>query len=161
MTAIRPDLLRALAPADAAAVLRLGTSRHVACGSNIFGLGEPADCLFVIDTGRVALTLPVQVGGRHEHVLIEERVSGDTIGWSALIPPHRFTLNATADLECDLVVLGRETLFDHLQAHPAVGFTIARSVAETIGRRLQVFQAMWLRQMQRVVKVHAPRPGQP
>ena len=43
--------------------------------------------------------------GREEDVLIEEREAGQTLGWSALIPPHRFTLKATAPLDTDVLAL--------------------------------------------------------
>jgi hypothetical protein len=44
-------------------------------------------------------------------------------------------------------------LLDHLAAHPDIGYRVALNVAAVIGRRLQVLQAMWLREMQRVVEL--------
>ena len=134
-------------------MLHLGSRQRVASGAAIFKLGGPADSLFVVERGRVALTLPLQVCGREEDVLIEERAAGETVGWSALIPPHRFTLNAIAQVDSDVLVIRSDALLTHLRAHPDVGFTIARNVAEIVGQRLQVFQAMWLRQIQRVVEL--------
>jgi hypothetical protein len=32
-----------------------------------------------------------------------------------------------------------------------VGYAVTRNLAAVIGQRLQVFQAMWLREMQRVI----------
>jgi CRP-like cAMP-binding protein len=153
MTRQQPDLLRGLDPADAEDVIALGTHMQVPSGSALFRLGEPADNLFVVSRGRIALTLPMQISGREEDVLIEERLPGETIGWSALIPPHRFTLKATAQLDTDVLSISRAELLEYLRTHPVVGYTVARNVAEIIGQRLQIFQAMWLRQMQRVVEM--------
>ena len=44
-------------------------------------------------------------------------------------------------------------LLDHLAARPDIGYRVALNVAAVIGRRLQVLQAMWLREMQRVVEL--------
>ena len=102
--------------------------------------------------GRIALTLPIQIRGGEEEVLVEETLPGETVGWSGLVPPHRFTLNATAAIDSELLGFPRASVLDHFAAHPAVGHTVTRNLAAVIGHRLQVFQTMWLREMQRVVE---------
>jgi CRP-like cAMP-binding protein len=151
MNAPCPDLFRGLWPDAATGVMALGAPQPVPSGTELFRLGDPADRLFVVTRGRIALTLPMQIAGREEDLLIEERTPGETVGWSALIPPHRFTLKATAQVDGEVVAFARDDLLDYLTRHPAVGFTIASNIAEIVGERLQVFQAMWLRQMQHVV----------
>jgi CRP-like cAMP-binding protein len=150
------ELLSGLAPEDCAAVLALGSETHLAGGQVLFDLGSDATNLYVVRQGLIALTLPMDVRGQAQDVLIEERGPGQTVGWSALIPPHRFTLKATAPLGTDLLVLPRRALAEYLDAHPAAGYQVTRNVAAIVGQRLQVFQAMWLRQMQRVVKLTYP-----
>jgi CRP-like cAMP-binding protein len=146
-----PDVLEGLAAADAAEILALGRPITLSRGDVLFALGATADDIYVIDRGRIALTLPIQVRGREENILVEERAPGQAVGWSALIPPHRFTLMATAPLETHVVALGREALLGHFEARPRVGLAVLRNVAAIVGQRLQVVQAMWLREMQRVV----------
>ncbi len=151
MATIDCDLVAGLPPLDAAGVLSLGTPMSLSAGAVLFGLGSEADSLYLIRRGRINLTLPLHVGGREEDVLIEERTPGQTVGWSALIPPHRFTLTATAPLPTEVTVFRRTTLLEYLQGRPDVGYALAMNVAALVGQRLQVFQAMWLREMQRVV----------
>lgn len=152
MASTQPDLLRGLPDDEAARVMALGSRVSLPSGGELFRLGASADGVFVIERGRIALTLPIQVGGREEDILVEERVVGQTVGWSGLIPPHRFTLRATAPLESEVVALPRAALLDFFAAHPAVGYLVTRNLASVMGQRLQVFQAMWLREMQRVVE---------
>jgi CRP-like cAMP-binding protein len=148
-----PNLFRGLWPDAASGVMVLGAPRAVTSGTELFHLGQRADHFFVITRGRVALTLPMQIAGREEGVLIEERLEGETIGWSALIPPHKFTLTAVAQVDGEVLVFGRDDLLQFLSQHPTAGYTIARNIAEIVGERLQVFQAMWLRQMQHLVEL--------
>ncbi len=76
------------------------------------------------------------------------------VGWSALIPPYRFTLNGRRPSSTPRCWRSRASaLLEHFAAHPAVGYLVARNVAAVVGQRLQVFQAMWLREMQRVVEL--------
>ena len=149
MTGTHPDLLKSL-PADTAqAVLALAGRFAVPAGAVLFPLGATAEQLFVIERGRINLTLPMEVYGREEDILVEERSAGQTVGWSALIPPHRFTLKATAQIDTDLFAFPQGALQAHLAAHPEVGYQVMTNLAATVGQRLQVFQAMWLREMKR------------
>ena len=155
MNDVQAELVRGLEPADAEGVLALGTRRTLAPAAVLFDLGEAADRMYLITRGRIALTLPMQVLGRHEDVLVEERLPGETIGWSALVPPHRFTLKASAALETDVLAFARGALLEHFARRPAVGYAVTQNVAAIMGQRLQVFQAMWLRQVQNMVELRS------
>ena len=119
----------------------------------LFELGGAADHLYVIDRGRVNLTLPMQVFGHEEDILVEERLAGQTLGWSALIPPHRFTLKATAQIDTELLAFRAGRCSTTSPPTRAVGYAVVGNVAATVGQRLQVFQAMWLREMKRVLEL--------
>ena len=155
MTTHPPDFLQGLAPDEVADVLALGSRTTLPGGTVVFQLGAEAASLFLVERGRVDLTLPIQVGGRREELLVEERLPGQMVGWSALIPPHRFTLNAVAPLETELIAFPRVALLAHFAARPAVGYAVMAGVSAIIGHRLQVLQAMWLREMQRGVALRS------
>ena len=151
MTSDASELLSGLSAEEAAEVKALGSSVRLAAGDVLFRLGSEADRLFVVERGRIALSLPMRVGGHEEDVLVEERLPGQAVGWSALVPPHRFTLTAVAQLDTEVLALPRNALLAHFAARPAVGYAVTRNVAAVTGQRLQVFQTMWVREMQRSV----------
>lgn len=150
-----PEFVAGLIPEEAGAVLALANRTRLAAGTVLFRLGDDANSLYLVDRGRVALTLPMQVQGREQDILVEERTAGQTVGWSALIPPHHFTLKATAQIETEVLAISREALHAHLATRPEVARTLTMNLASVIGQRLQVFQAMWLREMQRVVELRS------
>ena len=150
------ELLNGISSAEAEQVLKLGTRMVVPAGTSLFRLGDPADRLFLVDRGRIKLTLPMLVRGREEDVFVEERAPGQAVGWSALIPPYRFTLTATAaPYDAKVIALSREGLLKYFAGNPAAGQKIALNLAVVIGHRLQLFQTMWLREMQRTVEAHS------
>lgn len=149
----QPDILRGLTPDQARQILALGVRTTIASGAELFHLGDEATNIYLISRGRIRLTLPMQVRGHAEDVLVEERAPGQTVGWSALIPPYCFTLTATAPLETEVIALSRNALSEYFAAHPAVGYTVTLNVAAVVGHRLELFQAMWLREMQRMVEI--------
>ncbi len=149
----QPDLLAGLTREEALETLALGTRISLTSGAELFGLGSQADHLFLVERGRIKLTLPMRVQGHQEDILVEEKMPGQTVGWSALIPPHRFTLRATTLLESELIALPREALLAFFERRPSVGGAIWMNLAVVIGQRLQMFQAMWVREMQRMVEL--------
>jgi CRP-like cAMP-binding protein len=149
------ELLNGLSPAESEQVMALGTRLMVPSGGTLFRLGDPADCIFLPVRGRIRLTLPMQLRGREEEILIEEKSPGQTVGWSALIPPHRFTLSARAPLETELIALEREALREFFERSPRIAYKISLNLAMVVGHRLQLLQTMWLREMQRTIELRS------
>jgi CRP/FNR family transcriptional regulator, cyclic AMP receptor protein len=147
------ELLNGLSSAEVDQVLALGKRITVPNGGSLFRLGDEADRLFLIERGRIRLTFPMLVRGREEDVLMEEKSPGETVGWSALVPPYRFTLSATAPLETEVIALPREKLCAYCESSPAVGFRIGMNLAILVGQRLQLVQAMWMREIERTVEL--------
>jgi CRP/FNR family cyclic AMP-dependent transcriptional regulator len=149
------EVLRGLGTADVERTLALGSRISLSSGDELFPLGGVAHCLYLISHGQINLTLPMRVRDRDTHVLVEERAAGQTVGWSALIPPNRFTLRATAAVDTEVIALPRDAMEQLFHAHPEIGYMVSLNVAEVIGHRLQVFQAMWLREVARMIELRA------
>jgi CRP-like cAMP-binding protein len=149
---MKADLLNGLPEEEAGRILALGTRIIVTAGAKLFHLGDEADSVYLVSRGLLRLTLPINVFTREEEVMVEERAVGQTVGWSALIPPYRFTLSATAPVETEVIALPRETLASYFAMHPETGYAVSLNLSSVIGNRLQLFQAMWLREIQRVVE---------
>jgi len=155
MSSEQADMLHGVGAADAARVIALGSRVLVATGAQLFDLGAEAHDVYLIERGRIALTLPMRIGTQNEDVLVEERTSGQMVGWSGLTPPHRFTLKASAQIDTEVLVLPRWRLLEFFDANPQVGYVVMRNLASIVGQRLQVFQAMWLREIQRFVEARS------
>jgi CRP-like cAMP-binding protein len=129
----RLDLLNGLTAEEVGGAMSLGTRITLAAGAVLFQAGDSAGRIFFIRRGCIWLTLPVQVGGKEREELVEERTPGQTVGWSALIPPYRYTLKATAPVETELIALSRRALFQYSAAHPSVDRTLSRNISAVIG----------------------------
>jgi CRP-like cAMP-binding protein len=154
MPSSQPDLFLGLTAEDAQQALGLGVRMIVSSGAELFRLGDEADRIYLIASGGLKLTMPMQVRGCEQDVLVEERGPGQTVGWSALIPPYRFTLTATAPMETEVISFSREALQHHFLAYPEIGCAVFLNLAAVVGQRLQLFQTMWLREMGRMVELH-------
>lgn len=153
------ELLNGLSPVEEDQVLALGNRVLLPSGASLFRMGDPAESLFLVIRGRIRLTLPMHVHGKEQDILIEERMPGQTVGWSALVPPYHFTLSASAPLETEAIALPREKLREFCEASPAVGYKIVLNLAVVVSNRLQMVQAMWLREMQHIVEMKSSYIG--
>ena len=66
---------------------------------------------------------------------------------------YRYTLKATAALDTEAIALPREALSGYFATHPDIGYVVSLNLSSVIGQRLQLFQAMWLREVQRMVEL--------
>lgn len=130
-------------------VLALGVPRTMTEGEVIFHLGEETAGVYLVRRGRVNLTLPIRLGDQQEDILVEERVDGQLLGWSGLVPPYRFTLQAKTGMETELLFIPRSDLQTLFARRPEVAAGVYANLSRIIGQRLQVFQAMWARGVQR------------
>ena len=149
------DLFENLPPEQVNALLSLASPKSLPEGEELFGLGDEGKEVFLVAGGHVKLTLPVNVGDRQLDVMVGEMTPGHLVGWSGLIPPHRFTVRAVAAEDTKLLLLPRQDLLAFFSENPKVGHLVYSNLARIVGQRLMVFQTMWIREIQHVVKTRA------
>ena len=150
-TGMKFQLLEGLTEEQAAKVLALGQRRQIPSGTVLAPLGGEANSLFLVERGRIGLSLPLNLLGEQKDVFLEEKCPGETVGWSALVPPHRFTLTALAGMDSEVLALERAGLFELFRREREVGMTVLGNLTAMIGERLHKVQAMWAREIQRTV----------
>ena len=145
------ELLAGLSEVQRQAVAGLARERRSPAGETLFRLGEQADDLFIIQRGRVDLTFPLQVMGETREVRFKSLEAGRTLAWSALVPPHRLTMSASAATDVELLVLERRRLLELLGQQPAIGHLVMSNLAGVVATRFHELLALWVREVQRNV----------
>lgn len=107
---------------------------HLPAGTVVISAGEPADTFFVVRHGRVAIELNRPAGGP---VVLDSAHDGDIVGWSWLIPPHRWKFDARTTEPTSLVALDGACLRRKGEQDPALAHELLLRVAEVMDRRLQ------------------------
>ena len=147
------SLFHGLSMEQCQAFVPLARPHLVAKGEYLFRLGQLAPTLFIVRSGILELTMPLSMRGGEQEVAVEEARAGDTVAWSALIDPYRFTMSARAGSDVELLGFSPSDLRAALAAQPDIGLRILTNLAQVIARRLQVTQTMWTRELQRAVNV--------
>ncbi len=106
--------------------------------------GDPVDRLRLVLLGKMALDKRIQLG--HHGSVRRANVSivgpGGAMGWSALVPPHIFTLSGICLEPCKFITLDAGQLRDFVARNPQAGYRLMSGIAELVGTRLQDMTAM-------------------
>ncbi len=106
-------------------------------GETIISIDAQAENLYIVESGRVDLLLPIP-GGREIHV--RDVGPSDVFGWMALVEPRRFTGTARCAHESAVVELPASALEEIFASDPSRGYLVMQRVATLV--------AAWLRDTQ-------------
>jgi CRP/FNR family cyclic AMP-dependent transcriptional regulator len=121
-------------------------------GSIVLREGVDTPFLGAILSGRVALRLRVpELGDRITIVTIEP---GELIGWSAVVPPYRATVDAVATEATRVLAVDAAALRDLLKIDPGLASELLPLILESVSDRLG---ASW----QQLLDMYATREVQP
>ena len=107
---------------------------HFHPGQHLFHEGEPADTFYVIRHGRVSLEVHAPAG---PSVVVDSAHADDVVGWSWLVPPHRWLFDARATEETSAIAFDGACLRDRCDTDPAVGYALLQRVVQVMSTRLQ------------------------
>jgi signal transduction histidine kinase len=133
----RSELFGDLSKVDLAAIAEFCREEIYHEGEIVLVEDDPADRLFIVERGRLALEKKIQVG-RHStsrSATIGYVDPGKAAGFSTLTPPHIYSTSAICVEPVRVIVADGAKLFDYLQAHPAAGLKVMNTLAALIGSR--------------------------
>ena len=107
-------------------------------GTRIFEEGEHARFVYVVERGRVALTMRLdRPDGSVTHpTTVASLGPGEAFAWSAIVDPTVLTLSAQAVEDSNLVRIDGEKLREMLNSRRDVGYLVMVNVAKLLGGRL-------------------------
>ena len=128
------ELFSGISATTLASLTALAKNEEFAAGSTLYKPGDPADDLFVLDSGRVEFQI-----GRDERTSPAGFMlrKGEVFGWAALLEEHPRRIATARVLEKStlLRINGKQTL-EILEADPSSGFLVMRRLSSLIARFL-------------------------
>lgn len=116
-------------------------NERLAVGKYVLREGAKADKFYLIRHGTVAIE--IHAPGRAP-IVLETLHGGDVLGWSWLIPPHRWTFDARAVEDTRLVSLDAVCLRGKMEADPVLGYEVMRRFLPVMAHRLQAARLQML-----------------
>jgi CRP-like cAMP-binding protein len=112
-------------------------------GDFILQTGKPANHLFLIVRGRVSIEAPP--AGEKGAIIIQTLADGDTVGWSWMLPPYTWNLDARTLEQVEVVAIDAAKLRARLETDTAMAAKLYRRFSEVMlqrihGMRKQLYQ---------------------
>lgn len=136
------QLFQGLCEDDLAALSSTLERQVFQAGATIFAHGDVGSCMYIIESGRVNIHLPVEAARR---ILVDDLGRGDFFGELALFDDKPRSASALAVGDTVLLGLRRTTLETYLKSRPHAAMALLRSTS------------MRLRETNRLLSVHVSK----
>jgi CRP-like cAMP-binding protein len=131
---VRHPLFSDFPPEYLGVLVETASEKAVESGQVIFREGDDALGFFLIVEGSVSLEA---FSLQHGPMTVQTLEQGDVFGWSVLVPPHRWRLDARAASNGRLLVLDGPALRERCEQNPGLGYELLRRFAMLLEQRLQ------------------------
>lgn len=123
---------------EAASELRnLLRTRDVAGGSELFSAGDKGDAMYLIESGRVRITITDEDG---REIVLAELAQGDFFGEMAIIDGKQRSANATIVEAGRLAALSRDDFLEFINANPKVALEMLSATFARLRRTDRLLQ---------------------
>ncbi len=115
--------------------LLAGCSKNVVfeAGEFVFHVGEEANHLFLIRSGRVAIEIDPPGRGP---VTIQTLGNGDILGWSWMVPPYQYCYDAQAIKKTQVISVDANCLRKNYEEDHSLGYELFKRLVPVIGQRM-------------------------
>jgi len=127
-----------------------GRNEHFRPGQQIFAEGGPADKVFLIRHGDVAVEIATP---ERAPIIVETLHEGDLLGWSWMVPPYSHMSDARALTEISAISLDAECIRRKCDDNPALGYQMFRHMLPHMALRLRTLRLQ-------VLDLYGPGRGQ-
>lgn len=129
----RHSLFQGLDPALAGKLASCARPVTYAAGDFLLRTGKSADHLFLIVHGRVSIeATPADKGA----IIIQTLADGDTVGWSWMLPPYTWNLDARALENVEAIALDARQLRQWLETDHQLAAKLYRRFCEVMLQRI-------------------------
>lgn len=132
-------LFKGFAPDEMAAFLRRCHENTYPDGTRLFMEQSEAAKLYLILKGRIDLNFEMPQR-ENVYTTIVSQQPGDAVGWSAIVPPHKYRLSGYCRGETTLLEIDRDTLQVLFETNYHLGYIFMRNIAAITGERLHHVQ---------------------
>jgi CRP-like cAMP-binding protein len=143
-------LLRSLEPTERRGILSYARNRRYANGETIFLKGSAGTGMMAVMSGQVRISAPSREG---KEIVLNTIRTGEVFGEIALLDGGERTADATAQGDCELMVLERRDILPYLEKNPKVCLKLLEVLCDRLRKTTeQVEDLLFLGLPSRVAK---------
>ncbi len=108
--------------------------RQLQRGEVLFRQGDWADAFYLVGNGEILVEIPAISGPALE---IQRLREGQILGWSWLIAPFKWTFQARAEADTDLLQFDGAAILAHCEEDPEFGYALLKRFSALMSERLE------------------------
>jgi CRP-like cAMP-binding protein len=121
-------------PADARDFLAAhATARRLRENDVVFHFGDRATRFYLVVAGHISVEVAAIEGPALQ---LQDLGPGMVLGWSWLIPPHRWAFQARATTPLEVIEFDGDAVLAQCEANPAFGYTLLKRFSALMSERL-------------------------
>jgi CRP-like cAMP-binding protein len=109
-------------------------------GTLIVETGDPANCFYLIISGRIGLEAP----GGLSPLRVQTIGAGDVLGWSWLFPPYYWHFNAMSEERTETIFFFGSRLLQECDKNHEFGYELFKRMSRILISRLQTTREKWI-----------------
>ncbi len=119
-------------------VVPLCAEEEYPAGAEMYKEGDFADKLYIVRKGKTVLDLKNTMAPYDppSRMIVDMISPGDTMGWSALVEPHIYTLSCRCAENCSLIAVSGPGLMELISRECQIGLKVMTAIAKIIAARL-------------------------
>jgi CRP-like cAMP-binding protein len=126
----------------------IGREIEVRKGDRIISRGGVADQFYIVHRGRFALTITLRVLSEHVEFAVDEKGTGDALGWSAVVEPNESLYSVYCMADGSVVAFPGQDLIKLVSADALFCHRFLSNLAELIGSRMRFLQDLWVAEVE-------------
>jgi len=108
--------------------------RKLRKGEILFEHGQPADRFYLLRDGRITIEVPAISG---PSLVVQSLGPDKLLGWSWLIPPYKWSFQARAEEDCEVLEFDGKAILDRCESEPRFGYEILKRFSSLMSERLE------------------------
>lgn len=135
------EAFQSLDDAELSAIAGFCRVRQFARSERLFKEGEHAEHLWIVKKGVIDVRFDLPGRETSAESTLSSVSENKLLGWSSVVPPHRYRLSAyCASDTSEVVAMESRKLLDFLRRHPGAGYQVFSVMLKIVGNRFQRLQ---------------------
>ena len=107
--------------------------RQVEKNEGLFRQGDPANRFFLLREGSISIEIPAIAGPTLQ---VQRLGPGKILGWSWLLPPYKWSFQARAEEDCEVLEFDGRVILSRCEDDPRFGYELIKRFSALMAERL-------------------------
>jgi CRP-like cAMP-binding protein len=142
-------MFEGITDAELAGLEAIAHLEEIKRGERLFSRGEAAEKFYIVRDGAFSLALPLRRRERIVDLDVEEKGTGEALGWSSLVAPYRSVYSCYCTADGSLFSFRQAEMLELMSSTSKLGIRIGINLNRLIAGCFQSLQIQWIEEVEK------------